>query len=217
MIGQATLTDIVAIAADANQQDDVFAIAVRDHSRFLFQVAYSVLRNRDDAEDAVQEGFLRALRHERQFRQAENRRAWLARTVWHIALDRTRRRPEPSLDTLSESAATALRETEFHIAQTHDQQSGVEASLISEQGIVMLRALIATLPPGLRAVVTLSTVEEMNSSEIAAVLEIPDATVRTRLLRARQMLKEKLIAVLDRHSRSQEQSCGTKEAVTYEL
>ena len=63
--------------------------------------------------------------------------------------------------------------------------------------VVLLERLIASLPRKLRHVLTLATVEEMSSVEIAEVLGIPEASVRTRLLRARQLLRQKLSALLE--------------------
>lgn len=193
MTGQVSLTEIIAIATDAQCKEDALTVAVREHARFVFKVAYSVLRNRDDAEDAAQEAFLRAMKHAREFARVEDHRAWLARTVWRIAIDRLRRKNHISIDDT---------EDEHVIAQLRDLQGfgespSAEALMISGEMIAFVRTLITTLPPELRDVVTLSTVDEMTSAEISAVLGISDATVRTRLVRARQLLKEKLTAVLE--------------------
>jgi RNA polymerase sigma-70 factor, ECF subfamily len=200
--GQVTLSKTITIAGEAASQSELahqsLTDAVREHSRFVFKVAYSLLRNPADAEDAVQETFLRAMRHVDEFAKVDDQRAWLARTAWRIALDRTRRRPEPSLDDETNGAMLAyLGEIATNSALTH---SGAESSLIADQMLALLRSLIAKLPSDLRDVVTLSTVEEMSSSQIAAVLGIPEGSVRTRLLRARNLLKEKLTALLDKRT-----------------
>lgn len=191
--GQVTLTEIIAIAADAQSREDALSVAVHDHARFVFKVAFSVLRNRDDAEDAAQEAFLRAMKHAREFARVEDQRAWLARTVWRIAIDRVRRGNPVSIDdTGNEHVIAQLREL-----QTRDQLASAEALMISGEMIAFMQTLIAGLPPELRDVINLSTVDEMTSSEISAVLGVADATVRTRLMRARQLLKEKVTAVLE--------------------
>ncbi len=76
-----------------------------------------------------------------------------------------------------------------------------EALLINQEMLGLLRSFIAALPTELRDVVTLSTVNEMTSADAAAVLGIPETSVRTRLFRARQLLKQKFMAVLERHVR----------------
>ncbi len=84
---------------------DEMETAVRQHSRFVYAVAYSVLRNHHDAEDAAQETFVRFWRHRRRWRLIRNRRAWLARTAWRVALDaRKKGARDDSSISLSESA-----------------------------------------------------------------------------------------------------------------
>jgi len=207
LTGQVILSGPISIAAEGTMRTDAaeheaLATAVREYARFVFKVAHSVLRNPADAEDAVQETFLRAMRHAREFTAVDDQRAWLARIAWRIAIDRTRRRPQPSLDDAANEAVLAeLRQMEAREAQRQAAQSGAEAAVINGQMLALLQSLIAGLPADLRDVLTLSTVEEMNSREIAAVLGIPEGSVRTRLLRARQLLKEKLNALLNQQRR----------------
>jgi RNA polymerase sigma-70 factor (ECF subfamily) len=149
-----------------------------------------VLRHPQDAEDAVQETFLRALRHRKKLGAVTDARAWLARVAWRVALDRTRRRPEVPL----ESAAESVRGLRASGAAS-DQIAG------GRQMMALLEALIAGLPAELRQALTLSTVEELPTAEVAAVLNVPEATVRSRVFRARQILKEKLAVLLEvRHA-----------------
>jgi len=156
--------------------DDLFAGLVHRHSRHLFQVAYSVLRNPHDAEDAVQETFLKIYRMHR-WDQVENERAFLAKAAWRLAIDRAPRR------------TTAPPDDDLPATGDNPEQAAISA----DRGALVAR-LIDTLPDDLRRTLALSTVEEMTSQEIAAVMEIPEATVRGRLMRARQILKEKLAA-----------------------
>ena len=202
MTGQAILSGPIQIAAEGmirteTAERDVLSTAVHEHGRFVFKVAYSVLRNAADAEDAVQETFLRAMRHARRFAAVDDQRAWLARTAWRIAVDRRRHRPEPSLDdTANEALLAELREKEARRPVQDAAETGAEAMVINGQMLALLQSLIAKLPAELRDVLLLSTVEELNSKQIAAVLGIPEGSVRTRLLRARRLLKEKTNALL---------------------
>jgi len=157
---------------------------VREHARFVFRVAYSVLRNHHDAEDATQETFVRVLKHARELAAVRDRRLWLARIAWRISVDKRRKAPEQSLD---EAAEAGL---EFALPGPGAEQAAIAGNLRT-----LLERMIASLPAGLREVVTLSTVEEMSPLEIAQVLGIPEASARTRLFRARQLLKEKLLAL----------------------
>lgn len=180
--GQAILSGVLPIADAAAE---LVEATVRAHALFVFQVAYSVLRNHHDAEDATQETFLRVHRHRRQLAEVRNPRAWLARIAWRVAVDRRRSGREVSL----EEAAEAVRERCVTGCGPEDIAAGQEMSALLEQ-------LVTTLPRRLREALTLATIEEMATSDIAEVLGIPEASVRSRVFRARQLLREKLAARL---------------------
>jgi len=178
--GQVTLSE--AFAAAEMSVDDVER-TVREHARFVYKVAYSVLRNHHDAEDAAQETFLRVMKHAAELAEVREIKPWLARIAWRIAVDKTRQRPaHPPEDV-----------TELNLSN-HDL--GADDLIEREQMGRLLERMIATLPADLRQVITLSTVQEMSSADVAQVLRIPEASVRTRMFRARQLLKEKMAAVM---------------------
>lgn len=188
MAGQAIWSGAIPITdAGAEELEGL----VREHAALVYRVVYVILRNHHDAEDATQETFLRVLRYGKRLASVRNPRAWLARVAWRVALDRRRSAPEVSLQ---DAAQTVL---ELKAAGRTPEEIAAESQMAA-----LLERLLATLPHELREALALSTVEEMSSADIAAVLEIPEATVRTRLLRARQLLREKLVAVLGgRHGR----------------
>jgi RNA polymerase sigma-70 factor (ECF subfamily) len=107
--------------------------------------------------------------------------------VWRIAVNKRKRAPHASLDDKQNNAA---------LEQFCAVDSGTEQRVINDGMLLLLHSLIETLPSELRYVLTLSTVPEMTSSEISVALGIPSSSVRTRLFRARQLLKEKLAARL---------------------
>ncbi|HEV2351367.1 MAG TPA: RNA polymerase sigma factor [Terriglobia bacterium] len=170
----------------ADDAADEFEAVVREHSHVVYRIAYSVLRNHHDAEDATQETFIRCLRWWKRLDPGRDRRAWLARTAWRLALDRRPKRREISLDD-SALAVSTLRAT----------GAGVDELAAHQQMEALLERLIAALPRELREPLMLSTVEDLTSVEIAGMLGIPDGSVRTRLMRARKVLKEKLSAMLE--------------------
>jgi RNA polymerase sigma-70 factor (ECF subfamily) len=171
----------------ARAWDEELELAVRVYAPLVYRIAYSVLRNHHDAEDAAQETFLKFLRSRQRRTDVRDRRAWLAKVAWRVATGRTRDRAEVGLD----EAARAVRELRA-------QGADVEQIASTAQMKALLGRLIAALPGDLRDVVRLSAVEEMNSAQIAAALGIPEGSVRTRQLRAREMLREKLRALLER-------------------
>lgn len=155
---------------------------VREHTRFVFKVAYSMLRNVEDAEDAVQETFLRAHRS-RDLPNIREMKSWLARIAWRVAVNRIHQRPKADRVELTQAGF-----------QARSQEANAEQLLARQEEAALLHRLIVTLPEELRHPLVLSTVEELSSVEIGKMLGIPEASVRTRLFRARQMLKEKLSA-----------------------
>ena len=162
---------------------------VAEHSLMAFRIAYSILRHHHDAEDAVQECFLRVLKYRKKLSEVRNPKTWLARIAWTASLDRRSSRARVALNenVLEPETLTQLRDRS---APADDQLAGKQLQRLLEQ-------MIATLPEDLRHPLELSTVQELNSAEIAEIMNIPEGSVRTRLMRARQRLKEKLSAVLE--------------------
>ena len=150
-------------------------------------MAYSVLRNSADAEDAVQEAFLRVLRHRETLHEVRDQRVWLIRIVWNVVLDRKRRaKTRPETDDVAElarvlPAAGLSAEERAAAAQHHAHVLGC----------------VEQLPAKERQVLLLSAFEELTSVEIASVLGVTESSVRSRLFRARN-----LMAGLLNHARS---------------
>ena len=182
---QVTLSEAILMAVPA---EDELERAVHEHAQVVFRIAYSVLRNHADAEDATQEVFLRALRHRGKMAELHDTRAWLARIAWRVAIDRKRAPHQVSLDDVA-ADGSAL--------QLPAADVGAEQIAADRQMLALMEQLIAGLPRELREVTVLATVQELSTRELAHALEIPEGTVRNRLFRARQMLREKLAGVLE--------------------
>ena len=166
-------------------EDTEFAELVQRQSRFVFRVAYAVLLNRQDAEDAVQETFLKLYRN-RGWRNVENERAFLARAAWRVAVDLRPRHPEVlSLD---------CEAGQERANQAASPDPGPERAAILADQHARIHTMIDALPEELRLPLILSAGDELNSREIGQVLGIPEGTVRTRLQRARDLLRRKLAA-----------------------
>jgi RNA polymerase sigma-70 factor (ECF subfamily) len=169
-----------AVHDDTRQhaKEEALAALVEQYASTLYRVAFSVLRNAADAEDAVQEAFLRVLRHRDTLDEVRDQRVWLIRIVWNIVLDRKRRaKTRPETDDISELArvlpATGLSAEERAAALQHHAQ-------VLEQ--------VDRLPGKEREVLVLSAFEELSSVEIASVLGITESSVRSRLFRARNLM-----------------------------
>jgi len=166
----------VEAAADAGPD---LAGLVRDYSGLLYRVALSVLRNRAEAEDVVQDTFVRVLQQKTKLGAVVEMRPWLVRIAWNLALDRRRRvRPEQ----MDEVFAAGLVAREIAA-----DRAMAEAGRMSE----VLRA-IERLPGREREALLLSAMEELSTAEIGAVLGRSESSVRSLLFRARARLRERL-------------------------
>ena len=159
---------------------------VMRQSRFVFRVAWTVLLNAHDAEDAVQETFLKLYRHGG-WQQARNERAFLARVAWRTAVDRRRAQSSP----VSDAEVASASDPESAIDPPSPRPDPEELVLGANQQAVV-HTMIDALPEELRVPLVLSAFEELNSREIGRILGIPEGTVRTRLQRAREVLRRKL-------------------------
>ena len=161
-------------------EDHALAAMVDQYASALYRVAYSVLRNQADAEDAVQEAFVRVLRHRDSLGEVRDHRVWLIRIVWNIVLDRKRRaKTRPETDDVAELArvlpSTGLSAEERAAAAQHHAH---------------VLGCVDQLPAKEREVLMLSAFEELSSVEIASVLGISESSVRSRLFRARNLMAE---------------------------
>ena len=168
---------------DGVRRDERFEEMVGRQARFLFQVAFGLLRNRQDAEDAVQEAFLKLYRGEAWLRM-QNEKGFLARTVWRVALDHLPKAGERTSDV-----------AEMQLAAVGEAGASPEQNVVDEDERALLRRLIDGLPEELRQPLVLSSVEEMTSREVAEAMGIPEGTVRTRVMRARTELRRRFLTM----------------------
>lgn len=171
----------LVLAAQAGD-DTAFAGLVQRHQRRAYAVARSIVLTHDDAEDAVQEGFLHAWRALARFRPEQAFGAWLHRIVANAALDIARRKKVRDADELHESVSSPFRDP------------ALRAELRAR-----LTSAMVELPERQRAVLVLHDVEGYKHSEIGQVLGIPEGTARSDLHHARAALR-RLLANLRRES-----------------
>ena len=163
--------------ASATGEVDV-AELVAGYAGVVFRVAHAVLHSRAEAEDVVQETFLRTVRYRKPLAEIRDMRVWLVRIAWRLALDRRRRvRPEQMDRIFAESLVAMETPADVALAQ-------------AEQYLRVMGAM-ERLPRAEREVLLLSAVEEMATAEMAAVLGRSESAVRALLFRARTRLKER--------------------------
>lgn len=177
--GEAILNGVTTI-----DREQAVESLVRQHSQLVYRIAYAVLRRHHDAEDATQETFMRVLRYSSKLDAVDDPRTWLARIAWRVAVDRSKLR--------GRTREIPLDDTDKPIAETASPDALADAALQGAQLSAALEKLIASLPAKLREPLILSTIEEMSPREVAFTLGIQESAVRSRIFRARHILKEKL-------------------------
>jgi RNA polymerase sigma-70 factor (ECF subfamily) len=155
-----------------------FEARLSDSSTLAFRVAFSVLRHRQDAEDVAQEAFVRAYRGFRRLRERDRFRAWLVRMTWRLALDWKR----------GASRRVAREQAAIEVAPGETSE---DVAIASERSARLWEAIDA-LPPKLRLVIVLGSIEGHGLGEVAALLGIPQGTVKSRMFEARKRLGERL-------------------------
>jgi RNA polymerase sigma-70 factor (ECF subfamily) len=182
--GQVIVDDAMVLA---RTEQDQLELAVRQHAQLVYRIAHSVLRNHHDAEDATQETFVRLLRAQRKLSTVDDARKWIARIAWRVAVERRNKAPEVPLERIEATVVSQLR----------SQWISAEENVLGREMAGLVQSLIFALPAQLRDALTLSSVQQLSPAEIAGVLEMSEAAVRSRIFRARQMLKQRLEALLE--------------------
>jgi RNA polymerase sigma-70 factor, ECF subfamily len=174
-----TGVDEAGLAARAARGDaEAFGALVEMHQAMARRVAYTILEDREDADDAAQEGFLSAWQAISRYDARRAFRPWLMQIVVNAARDLRRRRRVRSTEPL-ETVAAAARDNPARSAGTSD---------LGER----LRAALATLPERQRLAVVLFDAEGYAQAEIAALLGIPEGTVKSDVFHGRRALRKVL-------------------------
>jgi RNA polymerase sigma-70 factor (ECF subfamily) len=163
---------------------------ITSNNQRLFRAAWSILRNRSEAEEAVQAAYLLAFAHIGSFEGRSALSTWITRIVINEAISR-RRAEERRRDCLEQEGVAVLdayRET----LMRGSEPDAPDVSLAREQVRKLIEKAVAELPDVLRTTFVLREIEGMNGEETAAILDIPVATVKTRLFRARRELRHML-------------------------
>lgn len=165
----------------------LFEVLMRRHNRTVFRAARAILRSDDEAEDVMQHAYVRAFEHLHEYQGRARFSVWLTRIAVYEALARVRRRKRVGqLDDAGEESETMVD----HQASPEQRASDAELRDLTE-------AAIDELPEDFRIVFMLRAVEQMSVADVAECLGIPEDTVKTRYFRARQRLRNSLLARLD--------------------
>ena len=176
-----------SVAASVQHADDDrtrrFHQAALPHLNDLYTLARYLMRNRDDADDAVQECYLRGLRYFDSYRGPA--KPWLLAILRNICMSEFKRRAKQESLTEDFDDATAGE----HVTTWQEPQASPESVLVALHDAAAMRRLVDALPSPFREVIVLRELNELSYKEIAAVECVPVGTVKSRLARARAMLR----------------------------
>lgn len=190
--GYAELPDQTLVERVLAGENQAFEAIVRRYNRAMFRTARAILRDDLEAEDALQEAYLQAYRTLSSYRGEARLSTWLARVVANEALMRLRKHARRSSIIPIHGDVNA---EEFPPVDAN--MKNPENAARSAEMRKLLEARIDALPGAYRAVFMLRAVEEYTVEETAKILGIPEATVRSRLFRARSLLREGLASEVD--------------------
>ena len=172
-----------------------FEALMRRYNRRLYRTARAILKDDAAAEDALQEAYVAAYRHVREFRGDAQIATWLTRIVVNQALQALRKRRRDGVVMLFEEPSEEAREGAASDAQP--SPGTPETAMLRTELRQMIERKIDDLPEAYRTVFMLREVEDMTVEETATALGIPEATVRSRLFRAKSRLREALAQEMD--------------------
>lgn len=174
-----------------NGDEGAVGLIVKRHNRRLYRVAWAVLRDDAEAEDVVQETYVRAFASLGGFRDESALSTWLTRIALNEALGRVRRR-RPGIDASDMEGGEGRGGARIIDFPKLQSPSNPEADMARRQVRQLLERAVVDLPEPFRLVFVLREIEEMNTDETAALLELKPETVKTRLHRARRLARKSL-------------------------
>ena len=187
---QAALSESDLVMRARQRDESAIRVIIQRHNQRLYRIARGILSDDAEAEDALQETYLKAFLHLDQFREEAAIGTWLCRIVMNEALDRLRRR-RPTVDwsTMEENGKPGAEIIRFPV---DDAQPDPERRAAQRQIQHLLEQAIDELPEDFRLVLIARAVEDMSAEETAELLSIRPETVKTRLHRARHRLRASL-------------------------
>ena len=183
----AAAADIELVRRALSRDEAAVRAIIKANNRRLYRLARGILRNDDEAEDVVQETYVRALTHLAEFRGESSLSTWLSRIAMNEALGRLRRqRPGVELSSLP-SGTLEAQIIQFPLLSATDDP---ERTMAQREIQHVVEGAIDELPEPFRMVFITRVVEGMNVEETADILGLKPETVKTRLHRARTMLRD---------------------------
>jgi RNA polymerase sigma-70 factor (ECF subfamily) len=165
--------------------------------RKLVHVAFGVLKNRHDALDCVQEGFVKVHRHLPNFQGSSSFYTWLYRIVMNLAIDQLRRRKTSKPVEFDDTFRRDSQEPGDDVIVARMLDENPRRAVIRRELLEKVQAALAELPEYHRQVILLREIEGMSYEEMAEALDVPKGTIMSRLFHARKKMQEALKAYVD--------------------
>ena len=178
------------IARAVRKEEAAVRAIIKQHNRRLYRIARSIVRDDSEAEDVLQEAYLRAFTALADFRGESSLATWLTRIVFNEALQRLRCRTDLPASTLDPPRASQAEVIPFPLSG--NQPADPERAMAQRQLCQLLERAIDELPEEFRTVLMARVIEDMSIEETADLLGLRQETVKTRLHRARRLLKTAL-------------------------
>jgi RNA polymerase sigma-70 factor (ECF subfamily) len=186
-----TLSDVALAARVAGNDARAIRLVTQRNNQRLFRAAWSILRNRAEAEDAVQETYMRGFAAIAGFNGLSSLSTWLTRIAINEALMR-KRAAKRRAAALNSNSVTVIDEYREKLMGSSEHRSTPESAVMRAQLAKLLEGAVAQLPETYRLVFMLREIEGLSVEETAETLEILPQTVKTRFLRARRQLQQLL-------------------------
>jgi len=183
----AALADGQLVAQSLSGRPDAYGELVRRHQAAVYNIAYRLVGERQDALDAAQETFVRAYNALHTFDQQRPFGPWISRIATNVSLAGAARRRLPTLPL----TRLLLGDDEGELPLP-DPAEGPEGAYLAAERQAQLRRAILALPPHYRAVIELRHFQERSYEEMAATLDLPLSDVKSHLFRARRLLRQRL-------------------------
>jgi RNA polymerase sigma-70 factor (ECF subfamily) len=195
-----TLSDLELVRRILAGENQLYEVIIRRYNQRLYRVTRSILLDPDESEDVIQETYVRAFEHLGQFQGRALFSTWLTKIAVYEALNRMKER----------SRRRALDSTLEQAYELSDVMPDPEQERLAAETRAIIEDAIDRLPASYRSVFIMRWLEDMSTSETAQCLDLSEENVKTRLLRARRMLRRSLYETVDAASAGAFQFMGER-------